>query len=187
MSTRLRAWSRRPFYDPEPVLRNLRRVEIALLETETPDLIRRLRTNRLKTEREARDALIFAHGMASVLGVKVFVAPGETEDCDFITRARVGDTYHFCCVQLKELAPEDRNPSQTLASPLDGLQGLPPSDAVLAIHLNRRTRIQSADLAAARAPFAELWFFWTPDPEVNSWRLFGNTMATALSYEFEYP
>jgi hypothetical protein len=81
---------------------------------ELPDAVRRLRTNRLKTDREARDALIFAHGMATVLGTKILVAPGEVEDCDFVTRLSIGDTVHFSCIQLKELAPDDLNPNQTV-------------------------------------------------------------------------
>src|SRR5437762_5128712 len=77
VSIRLRTFARRTFHDPEPVLRRLRDVEIQLARTDTPDLVRRLRTGRLKSDREARDALLSAHGMAGVVGAKVYVAPGE--------------------------------------------------------------------------------------------------------------
>src|SRR6266699_3811943 len=58
VSIRLRTFARRTFHDPEPVLRRLRDVEIQLAQTDTPDLVRRLRTGRLKRDREARDALL---------------------------------------------------------------------------------------------------------------------------------
>ena len=152
-----------------------------------PELVRRLRTNRLKTEREAREALIFAHGMASVLGAKVLVAPGETEDCDFVTKSLVVDMEYFCCVQLKELAPADLNERQTLESLAAGLQKYSKSESVLAVHLNRRTSIPLTDLAAVRAPFSEVWFFWSADPDQESWYLFGGEPGSPVLRPFTYP
>ena len=73
------------------------------------DRVRSLLTNTLKTERETRDALIFAHGMSSVVGTRVYVAPGETEDCDFVTSVAADGTRYYTCVQLKELVPEHLN------------------------------------------------------------------------------
>ena len=187
MSIRLRTWAKQTFYDPEPVLRNLRDVEIQLARSNTPDLIKRLRTGRLKSEREARDALLFTHGMATVVGAKVYVAPGETEDCDFVTRAAVGDTIHYACVQLKELVPEDLNPSQSLEGLVAEIEHLPRSDAVLAIRLNRRARIDYDKLAEVRVPFAELWYFWAASPDSSSWRIFGDAMGQPSVHEFSYP
>jgi hypothetical protein len=125
--------------------------------------------------------------MGSYLATKVLVAPGETEDCDFLTKARVDDTEVFSCVQLKELTSEDRNPTQTLDSLVAGLRNRPQSDAVLAIYLNRRGQIPLAELAALRVPFAELWYFWAASPDANQWRLFGDAMGTPSLHEFEYP
>lgn len=187
MNSRIRDWSKRVFYDPEPVLRALRELETSISGHVIPEVVLRLRTNSLKFEREARDAALFAHGMAVVCGVKVFVAPGETEDCDFLTKARVGDTDHFTCVQLKELAPEDLSPIQSLDQLIVNLQRLPQSDAILAVHLNRRTTIPFEQLAAARAPFAEIWFFWATDPKLEEWRLFGDVAGSPRLYEFRYP
>ena len=187
MSVRLRTWARLTFFDPEPVLRGLRDVEIQLAHTDTPELVRRLRTGRLKCDREARDALLFAQGMARVVGAKVYVAPGETEDCDFVTRATVGDTTYYSCVQLKELVPDDLNPSHSLESLVAEIAHLPPSDTVLAIRLNRRGRIDYATLAGVRVPFAELWYFWAASPESNSWCLFGDAMGQPVLHEFQYP
>lgn len=187
MNSRVRAWASRTFYDPEPVLRALRQFERSLSGGPIPEAVLRLRTNNLKSEREARDAALFAHGMAKVCGAKVLVAPGETEDCDFLTKIRLEGTEHLMCVQLKELAPEDVSPTQTLEALIAKLQRLPPSDAVLAIHLNRRTTIPFEQLAAVRAPFAEVWFFWAADAALQQWRLFGDVLTSPRPYEFRYP
>jgi hypothetical protein len=187
MNSRIRAWSTRAFYDPEPVLRALRQLERSLSGGTIPEAVLRLRTNNFKSEREARDAALFAHGMAKVCGVKVLVSPGETEDCDFLTRVRVEATEHFMCVQLKELAPGDLSPNQTLEPLVAKLQRLPPSDAVLAVHLNRRTTIPFEQLAAVRAPFAEVWFFWAADAALEQWCMFGDVMTSPQPYEFRYP
>jgi hypothetical protein len=152
-----------------------------------PERVRRLRTGNLKQERETRDALIFAHGMSAVCGAKVLVSPGEVEDCDFITKCTLADTDHFTCVQLKELAPEDLSPSQTLEPLFHKLQSLPASDAVLAIHLNRRTTMQLEELAGFRAPFAELWFYWQADETGHAWKILGDILGSPRLVEFTYP
>lgn len=187
MDIRIRDWSKRTFYDPEPVLRQLRQLERDPGIHALPDAVRRLRTNRLKTEREGRDALIFAHGMAAVVGTKVLVAPGETEDCDFIARMTIGDTDHFACVQLKELAPADLNNTQTLEHLAISLAKYPKTDATLAIHLNRRTTIPLQELASFRAPFSDVWFFWASDPAHLSWHLYGGAQGTPILHPFAYP
>jgi hypothetical protein len=187
MNIRVRALANRQFYDPEAVLRRLRAVEVQVARSDTPDLIRRLRTNKLKTEREARDALLFAYGMGRAVAGKVWVAPGEVEDCDFVTKTQAHGTEFFSCVQLKELAPEDRNSKQTLGDLVAGLANLPRSDTVLAIRLNRRGQIPFAELATVRVPFAELWYFWSAGPDGNDWRLYGDAMGSPALYEFQYP
>jgi hypothetical protein len=187
MRDRIRAWSRRTFFDPEPVLIALRNLELSLRDQPIPELVRRLRTNNLKDEREARDAAIFAHGMAAVCRTKILLSPGEAEDCDFITKAMVVDSELYSCVQLKELAPEDLSPTGTLEPLVEKLQRLPKSDAVLAVHLNRRISIPLVELAAIKAPFAEVWFFWAADPGLNEWRLFGDVLQNPSVVKFTYP
>ena len=184
---RVRSWSKLTFYDPEPVLRELRRLERDPALLELPDVVRRLRTNQLKTDREARDALIFAHGMAGIVGAKVLVAPGETEDCDFVAKAVVNDIEHFFGVQLKELAPADLNEHQTLEHLAKSLAKYAKSDSTLAIHLNRRVTISLEDLAAIETPFAERWFFWASDPEYLTWQLFGGAPGTPVLHNFTQP
>jgi len=152
-----------------------------------PESVRRLRTNKLKTDREARTAALFAHGMASVVGAKVLLAPGEIEDCDFITCFTTGGTNNFSCVQLKELAPADLAPAHTIESLISGLYGLPRSDAVLAIHLNRRDHITFDRLRVTDVPFAEVWYLWASTPDSATWYLYGDALKSPTPYEFAYP
>jgi hypothetical protein len=187
VNARFRAWSRLRYLDPEPVLRELRALEMAFANANLSDRVRRLRTNALKTERETREALIFAYGMSFAIGTRVYVAPGETEDCDFITSAVAEDTRYYTCVQLKELAPEDLNATHTLHQLMSGLGKRPKSSAVLAVHLNRGMTIGLAELAQARAPFAEVWFFWASSPTLDEWCLFGDVLESPRLWSFSYP
>lgn len=97
------------------------------------------------------------------------------------------NTGYFTCVQLKELAPGDLNPSQTLDDLLRSVRRRAPSDAVLAIHLNRRGTLVLEALAAASVPYSGLWYFWAVDPTHASWRLFGDALGSPDIHEFEYP
>ncbi|MHB1298737.1 MAG: hypothetical protein ACYC0B_09445, partial [Gemmatimonadaceae bacterium] len=168
-------------------LRAMSAVEREIAESDTPELIRRLRTNRLKTVREARDALIFAHGMAMRLGTKVYVAPGEVEDFDFTTCVGAADTLVFSGVQLKEWPPEDLNPQFPFENLAAQLEALPKSDAVLAVRLNRRATVPVEALDAVRVRFAELWYFWATDPSGSEWMLHGDSLRAPGSWAFSYP
>ena len=71
MDLRTRQWASFEYFDPVPILRHLRSVELGI-QGLPPDLLeisdraRRLRTNELRDAREARDAALFAHGMEAV-------------------------------------------------------------------------------------------------------------------------
>lgn len=184
---RPREWAALTFYDPEVVLRELRTLEIALAPVEMSEAVRRLRTGRLKGDREARDAALFAHGMAQVAKTKVRVSPGETADADFITCVHVGNETIFTPVQLKELPPEDRSANADLHALLASLADRPQSDAVLAVRLNRRRCFELSELTDVVVPFAELWFFWSANPDATEWCLFGNAMANPTLYKYSYP
>ena len=188
MSTiRLRQLANRQFYDPKPVLVALRSFEGELADTEMPDLMRRLRTGRLKTEREARAAAIFAFGVSKVASGSVTVSPGEFEDSDFVLRIETSSGQLFAPVQLKELVPADRSSDASLNALFQGLSNLPPSDTLLAVHLNQRLTIPIAELTSRRAPFRELWFFWATRPDSSSWCFFGDVMAKPVATQLDYP
>ena len=107
MTDNLNLWARLPYRDPESHLREFRRLEILMSDWELGPKARRLRTGDLKQIRDGRNAALFAHGMATVVGTKVSFADHEAADYDFVTSWVDGDKYRFCPVQLKEL----RNPS----------------------------------------------------------------------------
>jgi hypothetical protein len=184
---RVRYWGKRPFYDPEQVLRDLRALELDLADVEMNDLVRRLRTGRLKSEREARDAALFTHGMSVACGTKFFVSPGETEDADCITVCGVGDEQIFTPVQLKELAPADLNPTATIQDLIAGLAQKPPTDTVLAIRLNRRGSFDFNAVDHSSLPYAEIWYFGSTTPDSSQWFLCGNVLSIPRFYEFVYP
>lgn len=101
----------------------MRRVEVDVCQSDLPDEVKRLRTNSLKEEREARYTAIFAHGLATVMQRKVLVSRGEIADADFAVAWDDGTGQHAISMfQLKELTEMRRNPRQTLEGLLSGLQ-----------------------------------------------------------------
>jgi len=181
-------FARLPFRDPTPVLRDLRKLEEGLETVSIDPRLRRLRTGGLKPEREARDAALFSHGMAQVLGTKVFVAPVEADDYDFVTMWVADDTQHFCPVQLKELVPDDLNSQATLRTLLEGLSRYAPSlNTALAVRLNRAGHIEFADLELPRIPFSQLWFFGCASADSARWFLYGDALADPKLVRFDYP
>ncbi len=84
MDLRIREWDQFDYFDPVPVLKALRAVEVGMVVrpegvADVPDRVRRLRVNDLKGIREARDAAIFSHGMAAFLGTKLLYAKASAD------------------------------------------------------------------------------------------------------------
>ncbi len=173
------------FWDPVPILRALRNIELSELWSSLPERTRRLRTASLKEQREARDAAIFAHGLATVLGTKVLFAPEEAADFDFVVMWTEGGNDRFCAVQLKELVPDDLNPAQTLDELLAGLAKYPPTKTILAVLINKS--IPAREIPLARVPFRELWLFWQGSPDGSRWGLEGDLLSDSRRYEFRHP
>ena len=46
--------------------------------------------------------------------------------------------------------------------------------------------IPLSELAGARAPFAEIWFFWASTPSLAEWCLFGNVLDSPQLWQFRY-
>ena len=177
MTIRLRQWAALSFVDPIARLVVLRKLEQSPELALADDAVRRLRTNGLRELREGRIAYLFAVGMQSRFGVEFSVAVGEGEDFDFVVRTVIGDETHYIPVQLKELAPADLNPNQTLEDLFLRIQRRPSSDTVLLVHLNRRERIEYIRLATCRAPFREVWFLWASNSTQNDWSIFGDVLV----------
>jgi hypothetical protein len=192
MDLRTRQWASFEYVDPVPILQHLRAVELELNDlpphfVEISDRARRLRTNELRSAREARDAALFAHGMAQLVGTKVYYAPVEEADYDFVSMYVVDDTQHFTPVQLKEVPPSDLSANVSLTSVIAGLEKYTHSDTVLAINYNRRQRLDLSELELPEVPFAKIWVFGCTSPDHSSWVLMGDFRSEPQQIEFAYP
>ena len=173
------------FYDPVPVLLAQRAIEASGLLRLFPERVRRLRTGRLKAQREHRTAAIFAHGLASIVNSKVLVAPHEDTDFDFVvTWTDLDAGQLFTAVQLKEVAPEDLNPAHSLAAVLNGLGKYPKTDTILLVLLNRPIE-ETVNLETF--PFKQLWLMWQSSGDSSKWTLLGDCTRTPQQYDFLYP
>ena len=186
-ATRLNAWAKLQFHDPEPVLKRLRALEYALATKDIEPKVLRLRTGDLKPEREARNAAIFTHGMASVVGTKVFMARHEADDYDFVAAWTENDACRFCPVQLKEMVPHDLNPGATLQKLVLSLGKYTPTDTVVAILLNRSAQMEWDQVQQASVPFSQVWLFWQASPDGRRWAIQGDVLTAPVRYDFSYP
>ena len=187
MTIQLREWGQLSYSDPEVVLVGIREIEMDPQMDSLPGEVRRLRTGNLKELREARLAALFSFGMSRVLGVEVFVAPGEGSDYDFVTAWKERDTLCYTPVQLKELPPSDLNARITLRDLERSLRKYSPTETALAVHLNRLGEIPLDDLKFPGSPFSEVWFFWCGSSDQNQWYLWGEPLQTVGPIGFEYP
>jgi hypothetical protein len=188
-SIALRTLSKLEYRDPRPFLVRLRQFEVELSASATPDRIRNLRTNRLKPERELREAAIFCYLVAQRMGVTVGLAPGEGEDFDFVAAWSIEDRTHFAPVQLKELPPDTTAPAATLQEIVMGL-GLkyPKSrELIVAIHLNRAITFDPSKLVVPPLPVADLWAFGATGEDQNSWALWGDLLRSPTISHHAYP
>lgn len=74
---RLRQFAKLEYGNPHGFLSELRKFEYTIAATDTPLRLKTMRTNRLKREREMRDAALFCVGMSHNLGSEVLCAPVE--------------------------------------------------------------------------------------------------------------
>lgn len=184
-------WGQLPYSDPELVLRDLRRLECAIVDEPRDPKVRRLRTAGLKEQREARDAALFAFGMRHVVGTNVYVAPlGSDSEYDFIVKFVDGETFKFVPVQLKELVPEDLNSAATLDGLLKKLTGpryQPSSETVLAIRLNRTFKFDPPECSKLYSPFSEIWLFGQVSFDGDRWAIWGDLKGDPQRFDFNYP
>ncbi|MEE8295741.1 MAG: hypothetical protein V3R64_08515, partial [Sphingomonadales bacterium] len=88
-----REWTKLKYKDPEEWLIKSLEIRAEFAQTDFPEDIRNLRTNRLKRELEFWQICLFLYGMGLRLpGSKVFVARDENQDRDFIAYFQKGDT-----------------------------------------------------------------------------------------------
>jgi len=186
----LKKWEKLEYHDPEFVLREFRKVEIKHAGLPVDKKVRNLRTNRLKTVREGREAALFCLGISKYMGTKVFFSPTELRDYDFVVCWQTGDTANYTAVQLKELVPEELNPVANVNDLIHRLKEKYPtsSDLIVAIHLNRT--IRGLDLKNLNIPdlnLAGLYLFGATSEDQSQWALHGDFLGNPQSITFEYP
>ena len=138
-SDRIRAYSALEYGDPTGFLHKLDELEPRVASSNMDRKVRTLRTNSLKPWRELREAALFSHFMSERIGVPILIAKGEDQDYDFVATWQSGDTRTFSPVQIKEIVPEDLNPSADLEKVITSLSKYASStDLTIAIPLNRR-------------------------------------------------
>ncbi len=179
--------------DPMQVLVNCRHLELNLPNNLEPR-IKRMRTNKLKKWKEARDAALFSYGMANCvlkMPVTVAIAKLEKSDYDFVMKWTKREREYYCPVQLKELPPDDINIEINIENIFEKLKkynGI--DDLLVSIKINRV--IKSFNLNCfnnkQNLKIKELWYFGCVNPIQSKWFLYGSAMENNPSYyDYEYP
>ncbi len=187
---RLREWQRLDFYNPKPVLIQLRQLETSGMLDSLPAKVRNLRTRELKPYLERRQCDIFAYLMGKVTGALVAVAYSEQSDYDAVMRWRMGDEVRYCPVQMKELPPDMGSGTKDLQQQINRLKVRYPrsGDLTVAIHLNRNMRVMVSELDLSGLNLGGLWLFGADDEGANRWRVVGDLLSPNASTEvFDYP
>ncbi len=185
---RIRKWEKLDFHNPKDVLLKLREIEVQVANSNTPYKIAALRTNKLQSSLEGRQAALFCQGLSEHFGSTVFFSMTEDEDYDFVTCWQRGSERIFTPVQLKELVPEKVNFSETLPTLITKLEKYTDSkDLVVAIHINRAGKFDTSEIDTSNLPIAELYFFGAIAEDKSQWFVFGGKCGQFESWNFEYP
>lgn len=182
-----REWLQYQYVDPEKILLGLREIARTFPLHELHYHTRALRTRKLQKYGEGRQAALFCYGMSKVLGTKVSFAQIEREDYDIIATYELDGDVNFVPVQLKEWAPDFFPSTVSLQTELNKLGRYADSkDLVVALHLNRETRVVISELVLPTS-IGELWFYGCTEPRQNHWTIIGDLLKEPMAYEFQHP
>ena len=190
---RLREFGKLEYGDPRGFLAELRKFEVAIAASPTPERIKTLRTQGLKPEREMRDAAIFCVGISERIGFDVRFAPVEKQDFDFIATWLDDDAIrHYCPVQLKEVAPPHLNMNANIQAVIDGLIRYRDSaDLTVAIKLNQPVRFNPTELKlTGDLRIGGLWIFASLSADQSEFGLWGDFLSKTdgpRDTKFSYP
>ncbi len=183
-----REWKTYEYYDPKVILPRLQSIRLQVSASEIPEKIRNLRTNRLKSEREAWDAAVFCYLLSRVTGIEMFFSKVESSDYDSVFTWNDGTNQCFAPVQMKELVPEYNNSKSTLESIIYDLKKYTASDdLIVSIKLNRNTRIDFSSIKLPPLPMAEVYCFGATQPNEGRWVLIGDILGKCGRWEYELP
>ncbi len=184
----MKEWDKLTYHDPELVLKGFRDIEPFFIQHAPNDKIKHLRTQKLRPHHEGREAALFCHGLASLIGSKVYFARHEAMDYDIVTMFKSGDELHFAPVQLKELVPEDLNPTATFEVELKKLEKYTDSKGlIVAFHLNRKGQFDLSKLSIPKLGISQLWVFGAETADREKWFLIGDLLKEPQKISFSYP
>lgn len=175
------------YRDPQVALRELREIELVAAGLDISPAVKHLRGNDLKGPREYRQAALFTLGMASNLGLDVRFCPVEAADYDFIATWHTEDTHHFAPIQLKELPPEELNPSANVQAIVDSLVKYSSQSLTVGIFLNRQGTFQPQKITIPPLRIGALWFVFAAAEDQSEWVLYGNVLGQPHATRFAYP
>ncbi|MDO9213856.1 MAG: hypothetical protein Q8Q54_06630 [Methylococcales bacterium] len=184
-----REWKTYEYYDPKVILKKLQKIREDISRTDTPSTIRNLRTNKLKIEREAWDIAIFCYLMSKAIGVDILFSRIENYDYDSIFTWNDGNSQCFAPVQMKELVPEETNPTATLEAIIESLKKYVNSpELIIGIKLNRRIQFVLSSIECNDISVGEIWCFGATMADESRWSLFGDLLTEyKQQYEYELP
>ena len=187
----MRQWRNLDYCDPKIFLSDIRQFERSSLElANTPKRIRTLRTNKLKGDREMRDAALFCLGMSEIIDCKVYFSATEDQDYDFIARYILKDTIHYAPVQLKELVDNQTYKLASIDKILDGLKKYSDlENLAIAVKLGGGFRFDPSSVTMPPdLKIGSFWVFGTIDELQDKWVIWGDfashTSPTGIMYEY---
>ena len=184
----MREWEHLKYHDPAVVLKKFRRLEHLVAESSLPDRVRTLRCNDLKKHREGRDAALFCLGMTTVQGTKVFFAPLEAQDYDFVTLWQQGDELVYTPVQLKEVVPASLNSTAGVNATLAKLGKYSGSNrTVVALLVNRELQLEFNSIDVPTLRLGGVWLYGAASLDQKKWFIYGDVLKKPYLWEFEYP
>jgi hypothetical protein len=177
------------YQDPRIVLVEFRKIQLRMATSGMSYKERSLRTNALKSERDAITAHLFCYGMEQVTGQKRYVAKAEGQDYDAVAMWIDGDNQNFAPIQVKELVPEELNPATSLQELIDKLPKYADSDDLtVVIRLNRQITFTPAELKLPKGlRIAALWAIAALSDDLSEWGLCGDLLETTECRYFQYP
>ncbi|GAB3361740.1 hypothetical protein [Lysobacter tyrosinilyticus] len=185
----VKEWAKLPYHDPLPILIGLREIALTQPLHELPYKVSALRTRELRPFLEGRQSALFSYLVGEAMGVKVRFSPLEKSDYDCITHFERDGYHHLVPVQLKELVPNDLNPTASLQSLINGLiKYRDSSDLVVAVHLNRNVTIRLSELSFDGLNISQLWLYGSAAPDQSTWLLVGDLLDPGARWrEIRYP
>lgn len=185
----LNRWAKLQYFDPVVILKEERKVWEQIPRTGIDPKVAGLRTRRLRPFLVGHQAALFAYLTGKLICKEVHFAREENSDYDTVLRWNGDDVENYAPVQLKELVPPSLNRNQSFSDLLSALKKYVDSqELVVAIHVNRRVRLELSKLSQVLLPIRELWLYGFSSPTHEELFLCGDVCSKEPQVHiFKYP